>query len=273
MSEKEQPPKGEQAPQVIVEKPEPQATVEIPLEGSSEVRKPENQDFSISYEELKKMESRIGYQARQLEKRMKEMEALASQPKTQNSSPEQPSDDLDELANRDWKAAVSLLGERAARKVLDEVQQRGVAEATKKAAEDELEKSKKLVLSAYPAIEDERTEEYRTYVEVLNEDPRLLQNPRGPEIAMYRMEKKLMSNGKVPKSVREYVEPKIDEEVSRRARIGAVSATPKAPVRNDNVIVLTQDEKEFCESRGIPFAKYADMRKMSKESYKEGVSV
>jgi len=273
MSEKETPPKGEKDPQVIVEKQEPQKTVEIPLDGSKEVRKPEPQDFSLSFEELKRMESRIGYQARQLEKRMKDMEALANQSLKPQAQEQKPTDDLDEIANQDWKKAVKILGKEAAKEYFAELQQQNTVEATRRESELELEKSRKLVLSRYPNIENESTEEYKTYVEVVNEDPQLLRNPRGPEIAMYRMEQKLMANGKVPAAVKNYVEPKIDEEVNRRARVGAVSATPKAPVRNDNVIVLTQDEKEFCETRGIPFGKYAEMRKISKEGYREGVSV
>lgn len=273
MLPEKEPPKGETEPQVIVEKPELQATVEIPLnEPQKEAGKKETQDFSLSFEELKKIESRIGYQARQLEKRMKEMEALANQ----SSKPQKTEgevQDLDEIANTDWKKAVKILGKEAAKEYLAELQQANTVEATRRSAELELEKSKKLVLSRYPNIENESTDEYKTYVEVVNEDPSILQNPRGPEIAMYRMEQKLMATGRMPQAVKNYVEPKIDEEVSRRARVGAVSATPKAPVRNENVIVLTQDEKEFCETRGIAFSDFAKMRKNTKEQFREGVSV
>jgi len=72
----------------------------------------------------------------------------------------------------------------------------------------------------YPGIDDSSTPEGQAYVQAINENPALLKNVYGPELAMYKMEEKLRTTSPVDPDA-------VDLEVQRRMRTNA-NAVPKA---------------------------------------------
>ena len=140
----------------------------------------------------------------------------------------------------------------------------------KQSQELELEKSRQKVRDRYPTVEDESSEEAHLMLEVINEDQSLRSNIHGPEIAMYRMEEKMRQRGIQPP----YVKESVDKEIARQTRVKSASTLPS---RSSNVdsgrLILTQDEKELCDRMKVPYARYAEMKKIEPSRFKEGVSV
>ena len=229
-------------------------------------------------EEIAKLQKSIAYQTRKFEQAMEQINNLAqvvqtlrtSQPQVTQTQPvgtSQPPDELDLLAEKDWKQAVRVLGKQAARELFEEIRKEQTFVNEKLALENEVDTSRKRVLSRYPTIEDETTMEHQVYREVMNEDPAILKNPRGPEIAMYRMEEKLREQGVTPLPYRDTV----DKEVQRRTRVGSASLPVGRPATGEKKYVMTSDEKEFCDGQGIPYARYVELREKGDKAFKEGV--
>ena len=220
-------------------------------------------------EDLKKLHNTIAYQTRQLERAMREMEELKrvrnfEEPK-KTEIPKEDLDEIDIIAQKDWKLGVKKVVEKDIESTISFILEKRKLEETKKFEQQnlyqQLEKSKQVVLSKYPKIEDEETEESNIYRQVINEDPSILKNVNGPEIAMYRMEERLKLMGKTPAGVR----PMIDKEVSRLVRAGVSSVVGKQ-INSNGKITLTKEQKEFCDHYSIPYEQYAKNLKLNGES-------
>ena len=251
---------------------EEKAPIEVDLEklekesdkvGKQIEKKEEKEDKkSDDYVEIDKLKKRQLWLDRQLERVIKQNDALARQnqefserlktiPQKQEKREEE-LDEIDKLAEKDWKAAVRKLADERATELFKKHQDEYVEAQKKQAKLSELEKSKSTVMARYPNIEDETTEESKFYREVLSQDSSLLSNIHGPEIAMYRMEEHMRSLGKVPKPVKQMVE----KEVNRLTRASVSNVTGR-PATNGNKITLTAEQQEFCDHNGIRYEDYA----------------
>ena len=248
----------------LEKKPEVKADQPKPVE-KTEAPKPQA--------DLIRLNNTIAYQTRQLEKAMRELAEvktqLAQRPQiVQDNS--QTLEEIDEIAQKDWKKGVKKVVEKDIETKIQEIlQQRDATqrEINKKSSlEAELEKSKQKVLSKYPQIEDEASEESTLYRQVINEDASILSNIHGPEIAMYRMEERMRQMGKTPPSVR----PIVDREVNRLTRAGAASVVGRQASPNGK-ITLTKEQKEFCDHYKIPYEQYA--KNLKTEEVSGGVEI
>lgn len=254
--------------QVVPDDMETEKPVVKQEEKKIETPKPQPQ---VPSPEISKLNNTIAYQTRQLERAMKELAEVRQQmAKPQNlPRPEgvQP-DEIDEIAQKDWKLGVKRVVEKDIEaKVQELFQKREEAQAElnrRNAAESELDKSKKRVIERYPNIEDTSTEESKLYLEVINEDNSLLRNIHGPEIAMYRMEERMKQRGIVPPSVR----PVVDREAQRLARVGASSVIGRT--NGTKTFDLTMEQKEFCKHHNISQDVY---KKHLKNNFRDGVEV
>lgn len=224
--------------------------------------------------EFTKYRNRMEYQFRQYEKTTRELseatrrmnEFMAKQATQREEVEQEPEDEIDRIAQKDWKKGVSLVMEN----VLKEREARQLAAAEQTRKQQQLEESKRKVLEQFPQLNDEHSDEARTYLEVLNEDQSLLTDPRGPEIAMYRMKERFQREGRILP----HEKPIIEREVMRQTRTQATSVPVGRAAQNEQTkIVVTQSEKELCEANGIPLDKYVQMRNMDSQKFKEGVSV
>lgn len=219
------------------------AGVVVDLDPKKEEAKVEEK---IDWQEFKKVQARIEFQNRQVDKKLKRLEELAermSQPTVQPTN--EPLDELDQVAQKDWKQAVKIIGKDAAKEFYDEIQAKRQVQENESKQFEELEGSKKRAADRHPELLDEASPKSRVYMQILTEDPSLLKNVRGPEIAMYRMEERL---GKP--QVR--IQPDL-----RNTRIGATNINGGMRPSLENKFVLTQEQKEFCDNHGIPYEKYA----------------
>ena len=259
-------PQKETEPDVIVDPSEPEETpdqqVVVDLDKKPDAAKADDkpkpdtkpsQDFS-------KLNNTIAYQTRKLEQAMRELAEvrtqLASRP--QPTAPEKPQnlDEIDEIAQKDWKQGVKRVVEKDIEDKIQEIlakRDAAITEANRRnSAEAELDKSRQTVLQEYPEIEDETSEISQIYRQVIMEDQSILRNPHGPEIAMGRMERRLRQMGRVLPSLK----PVVDKEVNRLARAGASSVIGKQAPPNGK-ITLTKDQKEFCDHNKISYEQYA----------------
>ena len=258
-------PKPEEEPSVEIIEDEPGETPEAPSQVTIDLDKPAQKQADHPKEaakpspELSKLNNTIAYQTRKLEQAMRELAEVRQQLSSRTQPVvEKPQnlDEIDEIAQKDWKQGVKKVVEKDIEAKINESfakREEAVRESQKRSlAEAELEKSKQKVLQKYPQVEDESTEESQLYRQVINEDPSVLQNIHGPEIAMYRMEERMRQMGRTPQSVK----PIVDREVNRLARAGASQVVGRQAQPNGK-ITLTREQKEFCDHYKIPYDKYA----------------
>lgn len=214
-------------------------------------------------ETLKKLAGRMEYHARLYEKGIRELnEIKKSLLENRNPANARETDDavdeLDELAQKDWKAAVRKLGREEAERILKEEREKASQENIRQSQAFSYERSKRIVLEEYPDIfEDGSTEHGKLYRQVYNEDQSLLSNPNGPEIALYRMKRKMSENGVITNDVK----PILDKEMARRQRAGASQVTGRA--NGSNNVILTKDQKQWCDYNGVDYKDYAVSLKAS----------
>jgi len=231
---------------------------------------------SVSPEEFRKAQARYEFQARQQEREMREMKellkSLGNKPVVQAEKSRNDDDDygpeLDEIAKSDWKKGVSIVAQKQAERIAQAKIKEFMEERDKQQAEiqrnisrtQQLDSSKNRVLAKYPSLNDEGSEEFAHYVQILNEQPDLRDNPRGPEIAMYEMESRL--KGKT-------LSPTNHAEEERLKRVAVGQAPQNRPTQRQNTITLTREELDMCKEKGLSPALYAQMKTAN---YKEGVS-
>src|SRR3990167_5068645 len=148
-----------------------------PEEGSEVVidleKKPEEKQADLpkpavvqTPDEVRRLHNTIAYQTRKLEQAMRELQemrtTLASRPQTVQES-SRDLDEIDEIAQKDWKLGVKKVVEKDIEAKVQELLQRQAimqAQVQRQASlESELDKSKQKVLSKYPYVEDDSTEE------------------------------------------------------------------------------------------------------------------
>lgn len=258
-----------------VEKPEQDSDVSILFDNNGnpikkeEVRKP---DTSALPENLQNFQKEIDkklnasfYSQRKMEEQLREISQRLQPPPAKEVQP--PADEWEEKVKKDWKGTVRELARLEAEELrkkdfeTQRIQQRETAENNIR------EQGKKTVLDKYPDLNDETSEKAQLYRQIVMANPDYLTNPRGPVLAMRDMEDQLRDEGKfVDEPTKKYVE----KEVVRQARANA-GAPPSGVKSKANVIILSKEEKEFCDNHGLKYESYAKSKRMTSTS--QGVEV
>ena len=264
------PEKKEPEVKVEIQQPEPEKQIVINPEPVKQ------EPRVVTFEDFDKLNKRMEYQTRLIEKTFRQTPQYVApqqpiqQPQIISKSDPEFDSEVDNIAQTNYQKAINMLsyrqGKKAAEEYFKELVEKNQVEIQRLESEKILNASKSKVLKEEPDIMDETSEKARIYMEVMNEDPDILRNPRGPELAMYRMRERLGIT-KQPA-----IKQQVDQEVARRTRIGAGSLPQGRPADSDNRIVLTPDEQIFCDERGIPYDRYNRMRKLGEKGFKEGVT-
>lgn len=255
------------------------------IEIVSEEHKPEEVEVDLNKQEVpapdptEKLRNQMFYEQRQLEKKilaqqkqmMEEFVQRISGSNTQAKATEK-LDEFDEeverVAQTDWRKAVDMRAERIADKKLEEKlkareEEQRNQDTRNQAARIEA-KGRDKVLNEFPNILDESTPEFKAYMEVYNaevaEDPLFIYNPRKHEIVLPELREKM--KGKSYDA---------NPEIERLKRVAAGASTPSRPNTASNKIMLTQEEISMCKRSGIPIETYARTKKMGTSALKEGV--
>jgi len=194
--------------------------------------KPKEEPKYVRLEDLEKVNQAINntreYNNRQLAEINSKIEKLAPKP-VQTGDP-----DLDELVQKDWKAAVEKITES----VLAKERTRQAAEAESERTTRILEESKAKVFERHKELSDPESPKTREFLKVIEENPDFKTNPRGPILAMHEMENRLNLHGKL----------EVAENKQTRSRATGVPAgTPSG----SKGYTLSKADMDFCRLNGI----------------------
>ncbi len=259
-------------PEVVIDDTgEPDKTqepaIEVDLERKEAPKKePEKPAYLTKRDWELEREKNRQYQNRQLENlRLQianEVKAALESVKTTKQEPiEGEFDEDDKLAHKDWKAAVRKLAKEQADDLYKSYVQQGQSQETERLRSQMVERSRAFVLSQYPQLSDEASDESKVFVQVWNENPSIWNNPEGFRLAMYEMEERMRSMGRPPSRVK----LDVDKEVKRQLRANISNISGRTLPANGNKIVLTKEQKEFCDHNSIPYDVYARQVRADRE--------
>lgn len=173
-------------------------------------------------------------------------------------------DELDKLAQTDWKAAVSKIVEARTHEILDKERKQIETQKVQEESSQIMEKNATFVTSKHAELNDATSEKAQIFQEVLNNNPRWRTSPDGPLLTMYAMEDELRKRG--------YQVDGVAEKKPEANRVIPASGLPSSrPVNTGNKIVLTREQREFCEQNGLSYEDYA--RTLRKSGEREGISI
>ncbi len=177
-------------------------------------------------------------------------------------------DEIDKLAQTDWKAAVNKLAERKAREIMDNEKVHISEQQERLQVQNTMETNSQSVISKHPELNEEDSEKSTIFQSILSNNPRWRTSPDGPLLVMYEMENELRKRGY---DVEGNVTQKVNKEVSRITRAAASSLPSSRSTPFTNKIVLTREQREFCDQNGMSYEDYA--RTLSKSRGKEGIEI
>lgn len=265
-------PEEELTPEVeTVETPETDQAVEVDItEKPKEEAKPKEEGKKpepLAFDE-RKLHNLVGFQVRQQMKIIEQkLEDLAHkiQP-TQQQVDESQLDEIDKEAQVDWKKAVRKLGRQEAEQYVKEYLEKQQVSEAQNYRSQLVERSKSFVLSQYPQLADDSSDEAKVFTQVWNENQSLWSNPEGYRLAMYEMEERMRSSGRTPNRVKQ----EVDKEVRRQLRANASGVVGNRS-QGSNKVMLTKEQLNICEQLGIKPEDYA--RTMKSLENKEDITV
>ena len=245
-------------------------TINLEKPEKKEEVKEEKLDISAQIEKLSKTVNYLSANLRHDDKLAKRVEEIYE--KLSSKEPTDPintGDPLDDLAQKDWKAAVKQLAREEAVAIRNKERETENIAKTQDYISSVLEKSKSEVMSKHPEIEtDPTSDKAQIFQRIVREHPDYLTNPYGPKLAMNDMENELREKGWIDPDTNK----RVDKEVNRRERL-VKTASPKDKSSEGNKIVLDSDAQNFCKANRIPYEDYAKYVKTLSGGGKEGVTV
>lgn len=177
-------------------------------------------------------------------------------------------DELDKLAQTDWKAAVRKIAETSYQE--KSVQEKQQLEQARRQEEDTqlMEKNSQSALSRHPELEDSVSEKSQIFQSILNNNPRWRTAPDGPLLVMYEMESELRKRGY---DVDGTINKKVEEERERVTRVTSSSLPSSRSTSTGSKIILTKEQREFCDENGVKYEDYA--RTLKNSGGKEGITI
>ena len=177
---------------------------------------------------------------------------------TRKPAPEQTQDELDKLVDSgNWKEAVTRLADQRATAIIQQREQQTRIEQDSMARKQLLDTSISKVTTLYPELDeqtgDPTSEVSKTFIRLMNQSPDLLSNPRGPEVVMHEMEREMVMAGQMPRSWQAATTP----NGAPANRVALTTLAPSRQVLPSNKVVLTREQKEFCDRQGIKYESYA----------------
>jgi len=214
--------------------------------------------------------NKVYAQDRIIAKLQREIEELRSTkaPPAREPEPEPDVDEIDKLAQHDWKAAVRKLAQDEARRLQNAEAQRLEEAKNSEMTAQRLSHNTQTVLERHPELDDATSEKFQVFQDILNKNPDWRMSPDGPLLTMYEMENALRSKGfDVDGTIRK----KVEAETSRIARTNATSLPSSRSTTMSSKVVLTKDQRDFCDQNGVSYEEYA--RTLRKSGDKMGVEI
>lgn len=172
----------------------------------------------------------------------------------------------DELAKRDWKVAVDLRSKLNAQSLLKQTQ-------TTQKHEEVLAGSKQRVLKRHPELNDNSSEKTKVYLQILNDNPQYLTDPKGPIHAMRDMEEYMEETLGYKREDIIKAEKRGKEKAEERHNRVALTSTHGRHTTKGRTVTLTKDELEFCKFNNVDPKKYAANKHRLEKSGKGGIQL
>lgn len=211
----------------------------------------------------KAVENTRQYTTRQISSINEKLDKFLQATAPKAPEPQPPADEWEAKLQKDWRGTVEELSERKARELYQKLRAEEMEQAKVQAEEYRnhqlRESNKQKVMERHKELNDENSMKAQVFREVIQEHPEYLPNPFGPVLAMRDMEDRLRERGIVDEPTRQVV----DKEVARQVRTSggvAPRGTVNAP---SNKVVLTKEEKEFCDQQGLKYEIYARNKKLT----------
>ena len=216
--------------------------------------------------------NKVFAQDRIIQKMSREIEEMRQKVVSEPSSTKQEVntelDEIDKLAQTDWKAAVNKLAERKAREILNDEKKHIEEQQEKIQVRTTMEANAQNVVSKHPELNEDGSEKSVIFQSILSNNPRWRTSPDGPLLVMYEMENELRKRGyDVEGKTGEIVK----NEVSRIARASSTSLPASRRIASTNKIILTREQRDFCDQNGMSYEDYA--RTLSKSGDRGGISI
>lgn len=210
-------------------------------------------------EKLKKSNAAYFAEQRKISQQLRDLtERIQPTNKVQTQKPDAPADEYDELVQKDWKQAVRRLSEERYQELRKEELERQKTQNEQQRRSELLETNKRKVMERHPDLEDPGSEKARIFQEIVSKNQDYLSDPFGPVLAMRDMEDELRSQGKIIDKPTQQI---VEKELNRRTRTGAGAIPGGTQNGNSNKVVLTKEEREFCDHNGIKYESYAKNRR------------
>lgn len=222
--------------------------------------------------EMRQQEKKIlAQQQRMMDELVNRISGTKSQPTQGTSKLDEFDEEVERIAQTDWRKAVDMRADRIAQKKFDEMikarEEQDKQESQRQVAMRIEAKGREKVLAEFPDIMDESTPEFRAYMEVynreVNDDPLFMYNPRKHEIILPELREKMGTSGRR--------EATANPEIERLKRVAAGTTTVSRQNSSPNKIMLSQDEVEMCKRSGISVEAYARTKKLGNAGLKEGI--
>ena len=162
-------------------------------------------------------------------------------------------DELDKMAQTDWKGAVRKLARQEAEALRKIDQQKIQLDTAERERKQILVENERRVLERYPELNESTSEHSQIWWDKLNQNPRWRTSPDGPILVMREMEDELRNRGY---DIGQKVTKAVSQERMRLANANATSLEP-ARTKSSNKIVLSKEQREFCETNGLSYEVYA----------------
>jgi len=252
------------------EEPKPSETVETPdggVEVSIKEEKPQEEVKEEVKEEKPKAKpdpetsfrNKVFAQDRIIAKLQKEIEDIKTKPSVDPEPKPTELDEIDKLAQVDWKAAVKKLSAEEIKNALAQ-ERKQLAEQAKVIEVTQLaDKNAEVVVAKHPELSDELSEKRQIFNKVLDSNPRWRTSPDGPLLTMYAMEDELRKQGYDLGDTK----PKKEDERTRLMRVSASSLPASKEIPSTGKITLTREQREFCDNSGLTYEQYARTLKNS----------
>lgn len=192
----------------------------------------------VRLEDLEKVNQAINntreYNNRQLKELNEKLDRLIPKPPVTGDA------ELDDLVQKDWKAAVAKVTEE----VLQRQDQQRRVETESQAISRILDESKQKVMDKHPDLGDPSSAKAKEFMKVLEDHPDYKTNPRGPLLAAYEMENRLNLHATVKV---EETKPPVNKEV--RAKASSIPSGTSPGTKQG--YTLSKSDMDFCRLNGI----------------------
>lgn len=251
------------------------AGIEVDIDAKPAAKKEEPQYVRI--EDLQKLQKQfdgisktIRYTERlkDVPTQIEELKRVVNSRFTSTAEKTEAKDELDEMLEKgDWRTPVERLAEKKFQSLMQERDRAWQEDNARKQRLSALEAEKKVVREKYPDIDDPDSEISQRYQKVIADKPQYLSSEFGPTLAMRDMEDDLRQEGRLD----EFTKKAVEKEVLRQTRAGVGSLPRTTASPNGSKIMLTKEQKEFCDSHNLKYQDYAKFVRHTQRSPKEGV--